>query len=152
MDDLLARVRRRAVRSKKAESNMVEIEDLKRAIKVCMFDQYDTVVHMQTGLTEIATPYLKANGWTGNPYSFVMRWRRTHFENSMIDALRHKEHTPYREIGHHSVAFVLERGGITYTMEEVARPRRRNRGSGIGANPLRLDRIASQDRGKTVTV
>ena len=50
---------------------MVETEDLKRIIKVCMFDQYGTVVDMQAGLTEIATPYLKAKGWTGNPYSFV---------------------------------------------------------------------------------
>jgi 2-haloacid dehalogenase len=98
---------------------VVEIEDLKRTIKVCMFDQYGTVVDMQTGLTEIATPYLKAKGWTGNPYSFVTWWRRTHFENSMIDALLHKEHTPYREIGHRSVAFVLERAGIPYTVEEV---------------------------------
>lgn len=98
---------------------MVETEDLKRTIKVCMFDQYGTVVDMQTGLTEIATPYLKAKGWAGNPYSFVTWWRRTHFENSMIDALLHKAHTPYREIGHRSVAFVLERAGIPYTMEEV---------------------------------
>jgi hypothetical protein len=37
----------------------------------------------------------------------------------MIDALLHKEHTPYREIGHRSVAFVLERAGTPYTMEEV---------------------------------
>ena len=50
---------------------MVETEDLKRIIKVCMFDQYGTVVDMQRGLTEIATPYLEAKGWTGNPYSFV---------------------------------------------------------------------------------
>ena len=104
---------------KKAESNLVETEDLKRIIKVCMFDQYGTVVDMQTGLTEIATPYLKAKGWTGNRYSFVTWWRRIHFENSMIDARLHKEHTPYREIGHRSVAFVLERAGILYTMEEV---------------------------------
>jgi 2-haloacid dehalogenase len=37
----------------------------------------------------------------------------------MIDALLHKEHTPYREIGHRSVAFVLDRAGISYTMDEV---------------------------------
>jgi 2-haloacid dehalogenase len=37
----------------------------------------------------------------------------------MIDALLHKEHTPYREIGHRSVSFVLERAGIPHTMEEV---------------------------------
>jgi 2-haloacid dehalogenase len=98
---------------------MSEIAKLKRTVKVCMFDQYGTVVDMQSGLTEIATPFLRAKGWTGNPYSFVTWWRRTHFENSMIDALLHKEHTSYREIGHRSVDFVLERAGITHTMDEV---------------------------------
>jgi 2-haloacid dehalogenase len=94
-------------------------DQLKKTIKVCMFDQYGTVVDMQSGLTEVATPYLKSKGWKGNPYSFVTWWRRTHFENSMIDALLHKEHTPYREIGHRSVSFVLERAEIPHTMEEV---------------------------------
>jgi 2-haloacid dehalogenase len=98
---------------------MTDIGELKQAIKVCMFDQYGTVVDMQTGLTEVATPYLKAKGWSGSPDAFVTWWRRTHFENSMIDALLHKAHTPYREIGHRSVAHVLERAGIPYTMEEV---------------------------------
>src|SRR5260221_13579889 len=94
-------------------------EKLKAKIKVCMFDQYGTVVDMQKGLTEVVTPYLKSKGWTGNPASFVTWWRRTHFENSMIDALLHKEHTPYREIGHRSVALVMDRAGIKYTMDEV---------------------------------
>jgi 2-haloacid dehalogenase len=94
-------------------------DQLKKTIKVCMFDQYGTVVDMQSGLTEVATPYLKSKGWEGNPYAFVTWWRRTHYENSMIDALLHKKHTPYREIGHRSVSFVLERAGIPHTMEEV---------------------------------
>jgi 2-haloacid dehalogenase len=98
---------------------VTNIDQLKKTIKVCMFDQYGTVVDMQSGLTEAATPYLKSKGWEGNPYSFVTWWRRTHFENSMIDALLRKEHTPYREIGHRSVSFVLERAGIPHTMEEV---------------------------------
>jgi 2-haloacid dehalogenase len=92
---------------------------LKQHIEVCMFDQYGTVVDMQGGLTEFATPFLKSKGWTGNPNSFVTWWRRTHFENSMIDALLQKEHTSYREIGHRSVALVLERAGIAHTMDEV---------------------------------
>jgi 2-haloacid dehalogenase len=37
----------------------------------------------------------------------------------MIDALLHREHTPYREIGHRSVAHVMERAGILHTMDEV---------------------------------
>src|SRR5258708_14965287 len=84
-----------------------------------MFDQYGTVVDMQSGLTEVAASYLKAKGWSGNPHSFVTWWRHTHYENSMIDALLHKEHTPYREIGHRSVPFVLGRAGIEHTIDEV---------------------------------
>jgi 2-haloacid dehalogenase len=98
---------------------MIDVESLKRSVEVCMFDQYGTVVDMQSGLTEIATPFLKSKGWSGNPNAFVTWWRRTHFENSMIDALLHREHTSYREIGHRSVAHVLKRAGIDYTMEEV---------------------------------
>ncbi len=98
---------------------MSDVESLKRSIKACVFDQYGTVVDMQAGLTEVAAPFLKRKGWSGNPSAFVTWWRRTHFENSMIDALLHKGHTSYREIGHRSVAFVLERAGIAYTMEEV---------------------------------
>ena len=37
----------------------------------------------------------------------------------MIDALLHREHTSCREVGHRSVAFVLERAGIPYTLDEV---------------------------------
>jgi 2-haloacid dehalogenase len=94
-------------------------EQIKSTVQVCMFDQYGTVVDMQTGLVEAATPFLRAKGWQGNPNSFVTWWRRTHFENSMIDALLHREHTPYREIGERSVAYVMDRAGIAYTMDEV---------------------------------
>jgi len=95
------------------------VERLRTRIKVCMFDQYGTVVDMQKGLIEVVTPYLRDKGWNGRPDAFVTWWRRTHFENSMIDALLHKEHTPYREIGHRAVAYTLERAGIAYTMDEV---------------------------------
>jgi 2-haloacid dehalogenase len=94
-------------------------QELRSSIKVCMFDQYGTVVDMQGGLVEAATPYLRAKGWQGNPNSFVTWWRRAHFENSMIDALLHREHTPYREVGERSVAYVMDRAGISYTMDEV---------------------------------
>ncbi len=98
---------------------MIDAAELKQHIKVCMFDQYGTVVDMQGGLTAMATPFLEDKGWTGSPNSFVTWWRRTHFENSMIDALLHKEHTPYREIGHRAVSFVMDRAGIAHTPEEV---------------------------------
>ncbi|GAC1701160.1 MAG: haloacid dehalogenase type II [Candidatus Limnocylindrales bacterium] len=98
---------------------MATADELKRTTKVVMFDQYGTVVDMQTGLTEIAAPFLRAKGWNGDPGSFVTWWRRTHFENSMIDALLHKTHTPYREIGHAAVAYTMDRAGIAHTPEEV---------------------------------
>src|ERR1700761_1987330 len=94
-------------------------QEIRSSVQVCMFDQYGTLVDMQAGLVEVATPYLRAKGWTGNPNSFVTWWRRTHFENSMIDALLHREHTPYREIGERAVAFVMDRARIHYTMDEV---------------------------------
>jgi 2-haloacid dehalogenase len=97
----------------------VSHEDIKNSVKACMFDQYGTVVDMQSGLTAVATPFLKNKGWTGDPNTFVTWWRRTHFENSMIDALLHREHTPYREIGHRSVAHVMERAGVKHTIDEV---------------------------------
>jgi 2-haloacid dehalogenase len=74
---------------------------------------------MQTGLTRAATPYLQAKGWTGDPARLVTWWRRTHFENSMIDALLDRTHTPYREIGRISLSYTLERAGIPHTQEEV---------------------------------
>ena len=98
---------------------MASDADLRARVQVCMFDQYGTVVDMQTGLTEAATPYLREKGWAGDPHAFVTWWRRTHFENSMIDALLQREHTSYREIGHRSLAWVLERAGIPHTMDEV---------------------------------
>lgn len=99
---------------------MAVAEELKKTIKVVMFDQYGTVVDMQKGLTEAFTPYLKEKGWTGNPGSLVTWYRRTHFENSMIDGLLHKEHTPYREIGCRALAYTFDRAGIQYTDEEVS--------------------------------
>ena len=98
---------------------MIDVAALKRSIKVCMFDQYGTVVDMQGGLVEAATPYLEAKGWKGSPNALVTWWRRTHFENSMIDALLGKTHTPYREIGHRSLDHVLERAGIAHSLDEV---------------------------------
>ncbi len=98
---------------------MAKSEILKREIKALAFDQYGTIVDMQGGLTKAATPFLKAKGWTGDPSSFVTWWRRTHFENSMIDALLDRGHTPYRQIGHRAVSHVLDRCGISYTQSEV---------------------------------
>jgi 2-haloacid dehalogenase len=97
------------------------VAELKNSVKILTFDLYGTVVDMQKGLTEIATPYLREKGWKGNPNSFVTWWRRTHFENSMIDALLDRGHTPYREIGRRAVTLTLERAGIPHTQEEVRR-------------------------------
>ena len=98
---------------------MTNVAALRESVTLCMFDQYGTVVDMQGGLVEAARPFLAGKGWTGEPNSFVTWWRRTHFENSMIDALLGADHTSYREIGHRSVAHVMDRAGIAYTMHEV---------------------------------
>jgi 2-haloacid dehalogenase len=100
---------------------MIDIAAIKREIGICMFDLYGTVVDMQGGLTRAVTPYLKAKGWAGEPSRLVTWWRRTHFENSMIDALLARAHTPYREIGRISLAYTLERAGIPHTQDEVKR-------------------------------
>jgi 2-haloacid dehalogenase len=98
---------------------MATPEVFRREIKALAFDQYGTIVDMQTGLTEAVTPFLKRKGWDGKPNSFVTWWRRTHFENSMIDALCDRGHTPYRQIGQRAVAYVMDRCGIDYTADEV---------------------------------
>jgi 2-haloacid dehalogenase len=94
-------------------------EILKREIQVLACDQYGTIVDMQKGLTEAVTPFLRAKGWQGAPDSFVTWWRRTHFESSMIDALIDRGHTPYRQIGHRAVSYVMDRCKIGYAQDEV---------------------------------
>lgn len=94
-------------------------EEIRTECHTLMFDLYGTVVDMQGGLTAAVTPYLRSKGWTGRPDALVTWWRRTHFENSMIDALLHREHTPYREIGRRALTYTLERAGIEHTQDEV---------------------------------
>lgn len=98
---------------------MTGLDTIKRDVRICMFDLYGTVVDMQTCLTRAVTPWLAARGWKGEPSRLVTWWRRTHFENSMIDALLGREHIPYREIGRISLSYTLERAGVTHTQEEV---------------------------------
>ena len=88
-------------------------------VTILTFDLYGTIVDMQSGLVEVITPFLEARGFTGSPNSVVTWWRRTHFENSMIDALCPGEHTPYRIIGERAVSYVMDRCEIQYTEEEV---------------------------------
>ena len=99
---------------------MEKADILKRDIKVIAFDLYGTVVDMQKDLTEKARPFLENKSWKGEAHQFVTWWRRTHFENSMIDALCDRGHTPYRQVGHRAVSHVMDRAGIAYTQDEVA--------------------------------
>ena len=92
---------------------------LPRAVTTVMFDQYGTVVDMQAGLTEMVAPLLAGKGWRGDPHRFVTWWRRTHFEDSLIDSLCDRGHTSYREIGQRAVAQVMRRAGIDFTADEV---------------------------------
>jgi 2-haloacid dehalogenase len=98
---------------------MTDIDMLKREVKVLVFDQYGTVVDMQGGLTEVVAAYFKEKNADVDPGRFVTWWRRTHFENSMIDSLCARGHTPYREIGHRAVDYTLERAGVPHSTAEV---------------------------------
>ncbi len=98
---------------------MGDADLLRRDIKALAFDQYGTIVDMQKGLTKAVTPFLERKRWDGEPHRFVTWWRRTHFENSMIDALCDRGHTPYREIGQRAVSYVMDRCGISYTQDDV---------------------------------
>ena len=90
-----------------------------QTLKVLSFDQYGTVVDIQGGLVEFVTPFLRNKGWPGRPDQFVTWWRRTHFENSMIDALCDRGHTPYREIGRRAVSYTLQRAGLVFSDDEA---------------------------------
>ena len=98
---------------------MTDVASLRSQIKVLSFDLYGTVVDMQGGLVAFVTPFLQAKGWRGRPDQFVTWWRRTHFENSMIDALCDSGHTPYREIGRRAVSYTMDRAGIAYDDAEA---------------------------------
>jgi 2-haloacid dehalogenase len=101
------------------EEHVVGSEGI-RNVKAAMFDFYGTVVDMQGSLTRAITPYLERKGYTQNPPGrLVTWWRRTHFENSMIDALLQRDHTPYRQIGFEAVDYTLERAGIDHTDDEA---------------------------------
>ena len=80
-------------------NSTTEIETIRRHVSICMFDLYGTVVDMQAGLTQAVTPYLKTKGWAGEPTRLVTWWRRTHFENSMIDGLLHRRTYPTAKSG-----------------------------------------------------
>lgn len=95
------------------------LDILRRETRALIFDLYGTVVDMQSGLTAAVTPFLAEKGWAGKPSSFVTWWRRTHFEDSMIDALLDRGHTPYRQVGHRAVSQVMDRCGIDHTQAEV---------------------------------
>jgi 2-haloacid dehalogenase len=98
---------------------MTTHEVLAREINTLVFDQYGTVVDMQTDLTKLVAPFLKDKGWEGEAHRFVTWWRRTHFENSMIDSLCDRGHTPYRQIGHRAVSYVMDRCEISDTQDDV---------------------------------
>ena len=97
------------------------VDVLRREVKVLAFDLYGTIVDMQQGLIDAATPFLRDKGWDGDPRRFVTWWRRTHYEDSMIDALCDRGHTPYRQVAHRAVSHVMTRSGISHTQEEVQR-------------------------------
>lgn len=95
------------------------MESRLQKIKALVFDQYGTIVDIQKGLTDGSKKFLFDKGWSGDPHRFVTWWRRTHFENSMIDSLCENGHTPYREISRGAVSHVMDRCGISFVEEEA---------------------------------
>ena len=74
----------------------VEAAALKQKIAVVMFDQYGTVVDMQRGSPRPSRRFLAEGlGRLARYLRHVVE--ATDSENSMIDALIHRDHTPYRE-------------------------------------------------------
>ena len=93
---------------------------LKASVKVCMFDQYGTVVDMQSGLTEAATPFLQEKGWTGKPRlvrHVVAPDAFREFDDRRAAACASTRPIARSAIGR--VAHVLERAGIEHTLDEV---------------------------------
>ena len=88
-------------------------------VRVLTFDLYGTIVDMQRGLTETIAPFLQDRGYTGNPDSVVTWWRRTHYQDSMIDALIDGGHTPYREIGRRALSYTLTRAGVPFADDDI---------------------------------
>ncbi len=88
-------------------------------VEVLTFDLYGTIVDMQQGLVETITPFLAARGYTGSPSAVVTWWRRTHYQDSMIDALIDGGHTPYREIGRRALSYTLTRAGVPFTDDDA---------------------------------
>jgi 2-haloacid dehalogenase len=98
---------------------MPAVSSMRLPTSTLAFDFYGTVVDMQSGLTRAIAPYLAEKGSALEPGRVVTWWRRTHFENSMIDALLRGEHTPYRQVGFIALDATLERAGIPHSDPEV---------------------------------
>ena len=88
-------------------------------VHVLMFDCYGTLLDIRSGLIDAVTPYLLDKGWIGSPDALVTWWRRAHFENSMIDALLHRDHSSYRKISSDALAYTLERANVAYTHGDI---------------------------------
>jgi 2-haloacid dehalogenase len=88
-------------------------------VHTLMFDLYGTVVDMQGGLSRAVAPYLSRKEWHGQPDALVTWWRRSLFESSMVDALLHRDHTLYRELGERALDYTLTRADIDHTEDEV---------------------------------
>ena len=94
------------------ESGFMSYENIKKEVKVCMFDQYGTVVDMQGGAGRDCDALPQGEGLDRRPAflrHLVAAYALREFDDRCAAP---REHTPYREIGHRAVAQVLERAGI----------------------------------------
>ena len=59
-------------------------KNLKKDIKLLMFDQYGTLVDIQKGLTDMVTPFLQTKGWKGKIKRLIKYGYAIHREQEVI--------------------------------------------------------------------
>lgn len=101
------------------ESNVTSLDEIRAECHTLMFDLYGTLLDMQGGLTRALAAYLGGKRRSESAASILSDWRRLHFEQSMIDALLHREHTSYREIAERALAATLRRENVECDDDDV---------------------------------
>jgi len=94
---------------------MVSLEE----VRLLTIDLYGTLLDTQGSLLGPTTDFLMRKGFEGSPAIFLQRWQGKTIQNTMIDTLLQKGHTPFRELLRRSLVFSLREASIPFTEEEV---------------------------------
>jgi 2-haloacid dehalogenase len=89
-------------------------------VRALTMDLYGTLVDTDGSLLGPATDFLRRKGFGGSPAVFLERWRGKMFQNTMMDTLLQKGHTPFRELLRRALVFRLQEAGLSFTAQEVA--------------------------------